>query len=183
MKKAIFTLMCLAAMLAAGKGLRAQEITITLSPGWTWISIPCTDTLTISEALGSFTPLAGDQIKSQWSSSKYRDGQWRGGVSKFYPGYGYKYYSNREMPITLTFNSQQTSSQVVVTTSEPMLITAISAMGGGTVTVSDGTYILVRGLCWATHENPTTNEDSFVEEGSGVGSFSATMTGLNWSTT
>ena len=86
------------------------------------------------------------------------------------------------MPVMVTFNAQQSTPQVVVTTSEPMLITGNSAMGGGEVTVSDGTYILVRGLCWATHENPTTNEDSFIEEGSGVGSFTASMTGLNFST-
>ena len=56
-------------------------------------------------------------------------------------------------------------------------------MGGGEVTVSDGTYILVKGLCWATHENPTTNEDSFVDAGSGVGSFSSSMDGLNIAST
>ena len=87
------------------------------------------------------------------------------------------------MPVTVTFNAQQPTQQVVVTTDTPQFITGNSAMGGGEVTVNDGTYILVKGLCWATHENPTTNEDSFVEDGSGVGSFSATMTGLNWNTT
>ena len=175
--------MCLFALLLANQSAKAQDVTITLLPGYTWISYPGTDTLDFSAALGGFTPVQGDIIQSQWGNAQYRNGRWQGSISKFYPGYGYKYKSTRQVPVSVTFNAQQPTSQVVVTTDAPQLITGNSAMGGGEVTVSDGTYILVRGLCWATHENPTTNEDSFVEEGSGVGSFSATMTGLNWSTT
>ncbi len=83
----------------------------------------------------------------------------------------------------MTFNAQQPSQQVVVTTDTPQFITAISAIGGGEVTTNDGTYILVKGLCWATHENPTTNDDFYEEAESGVGTFSVSMTGLNMSTT
>lgn len=184
MKKILFTLMCLATMVATGTGLKAQEVTIVLMPGWTWISIPSTDTLDFQTAFGSFTPAVGDIVKSQWGSAIYRgDGQWRGQVSQFYPGYGYHYYSTRTMPVFLTFNVQQPTPSVAVTTSEPMMITAVSAMGGGEVTTTDGTYIIVKGLCWATHENPTTNDDFYEEAESGVGSFSLSMTGLNISTT
>ena len=162
----------------------AQSVTITLMPDWNWISVPMMDTLDFETALGSFTPAVGDMIKSQWSNASYRaDGHWRGQISQFYPGYGYKYYSNRTMPVTVTFNAQQPAPQVIVTTTEPMLITAISAMGGGGVTVNDGTYIIVKGLCWATHENPTTNDDFYQEAESGVGNFSISMTDLNISTT
>ena len=185
MKKALLTLMCLAAMMAAGRSLKAQEVTIALMPGYNWISIPCTDTLDFETALGSFTPAVGDAITSQWgnSSTYMSNGQWRGRLSMFYPGYGYMYYSNRTVPVMVTFNVQQPAPQVVVTTTEPMLITAISAMGGGEVTVNDGTYIIVKGLCWAAHEHPTTNDDFYQEAESGVGSFSLSMTGLNISTT
>ena len=161
----------------------AQEIVIELNPGWTWIGYPNAVAMDVATALGDFTPMPGDIINSQYSSTSYNGQRWRGGLTHFMPGWGYMYYSNREEPVSFVFAGSTPQSQVQVTTSEPMLITGNSAMGGGEVTVSDGTYILVRGLCWATHENPTTNEDSFVEEGSGVGSFSATMTGLNWSTT
>ena len=183
MKRLFLIIACLAAMLAAGTGLKAQEVTITLMPGWTWISIPSTETMDFATALGSFTPQAGDRIKSQWGNATSRDnGGWRGQISEFYPGYGYKYYSTRQVPVSVTFNAQQPTQQVVVTTDTPQFITGNSAMGGGNVTSNDGTYIIVKGLCWATHETPTSN-DSYLEEGSGVGSFSATMTGLNWSTT
>ena len=185
MRKLVLCIVCLAAMMAAGTGLKAQEVTIVLNPGWTWISYPSTDTVDIATAFGSFTPAIGDIFKSKWGMATYiGDGQWRGAISPvFYPGYGYHYKSNRQMPVVVTVNAQQPTPQVMVTTSEPMLITAISAMGGGEVTVSDGTYILVKGLCWATHENPTTNDDFYQETESGVGSFSLSMTGLNISTT
>ena len=63
MKKAFITMMCLAAMMAAGTSLKAQEVTIVLMPGWTWISYPSTDTLDFATAFGSFTPVSGDIIK------------------------------------------------------------------------------------------------------------------------
>ena len=182
MKRLTMFMACLFAMMAASMSASAQEVTITLTPGWTWISCPSTETMDFAEALGDFVPMEGDVIRSQWGQAIYTNGRWRGSVSQFYPGYGYKYKSNRQVPVMLTFNAQQTSSQVVVTTSEPMLITGNSAMGGGEVTVSDGTYILVKGLCWATHENPTT-DDFYQEAESGVGTFSVSMTGLNISTT
>ena len=183
MKKALLTLICLAALMTASMSIKAQEVTIMLKPGWTWISYPSADTVDFATALGTFTPRAGDVIACEYDYSEYFGGEWLGGIQHFYPGYGYMYYSSRNMPVFLTFNAQQSAPQVVVTTSEPMLITAISAMGGGEVTVSDGTYILAKGLCWATHENPTTNDDFYQEAESGVGSFSLSMTGLNISTT
>ena len=184
MKRLSTIMMCLLAMMAASLSAKAQEVTITLWPGWTWISIPSTETMDFATALGSFTPAVGDMIKSQWGNATYRgNGEWRGQISEFYPGYGYKYYSTRQVPVSVTFNAQQPTQQVVVTTDTPQFITAISAIGGGEVTTTDGTYILVKGLCWATHENPTTNDDFFQEAESGVGTFSVSMTGLNISTT
>ena len=183
MKRLFMLLMCFLAIMATSLSAKAQEVTITLYPGNTWISYPNAVVMDVASALGDFVPAEGDIIRSQYASSTYRNGYWRGGVTHFMPGLGYMYYSNRTEVVSFVFASSTPQSQVQVTTSEPMLITAVSAMGGGEVTTTDGTYIIVKGLCWATHENPTTNEDSFLEEGSGVGSFSATMTGLNWSTT
>ena len=184
MKKALLTLICLTAIMAAGTSLKAQEVTIVLNPGWTWISNPSTDTLDFTTVLGSFTPAVGDIIRSQWGSATYMGGQWRGTISQFYPGYGYKYKSTRTMPIMLTFNAQQPAPQVIVTTSEPTDITANSATCGGNVASSDGNYVFVilRGICWSTNPNPTFN-DNYVEVGNGIGSFTASMTDLTPNTT
>ena len=90
MKKTSMLLMLLLAMTIQSHHVIAQSVTITLIPGYNWISIPCADTLDFATALGSFTPAEGDVIKSQWSNVVYRNGQWIGQISKFYPGYGYK---------------------------------------------------------------------------------------------
>ena len=186
MKKLFMILVCLAALFAASMSVKAQEITIVLNPGWNWISFPTTDTLDISEAFGSFTPMVGDQVKSKWVSSSYlSNGHWRGNVTEFYPGHGYMYKSNRSVPVFVTFNvQQQPVSQVVVTTSDPTDITTNSATCGGNVASSDGNYVFVilRGICWSTNPNPTFN-DNYAEVGNGIGSFTVSMTDLSIGTT
>ena len=92
MKKAFIVIACVAAMLAAGTSLKAQQVTIPLMPGWTWISYPSTDTVDFATALGSFTPAEGDVIESQFDYSEYIEGCWLGGTQQFYPGYGCLYY-------------------------------------------------------------------------------------------
>ena len=185
MKKLGMLLMLLLAMLIGSHRVFAQSVTITLTPGWNWISCPTMDTLDFATALGSFTPMQGDIIKSRWGSAVYRaDGRWWGSVSKFYPGYGYHYMSNRQAPVMVTFNAQQPTPQVIVTTAEPTDITTNSATCGGNVASSDGNYVFVilRGICWSTNPNPTFN-DNYIEAGNGIGSFTASMTDLTPNTT
>ena len=171
----------MAAMMAASTSLKAQEVTIVLMPGYTWICNPGVDTLDFATALGSFTPMAGDVIKSQFGNAFYRNGQWYGNISQFYPGHGYHYYSKRTEPVTLTL-SVQSPLQVVVTTSEPTDITTESAVVGGAVTIGEGNYVFSRGICWGAEPNPTFN-DSLIEAGNGSGSFTVTMNGLTPGTT
>ena len=184
MKRLLTIMVCLFAMLSASLGAKAQEITFLLRPGWNWIAYPYPESASIETAFGDFEPVSGDIIESEFGYSEYFEGYgWFGGIYNLEPGKGYIYYSNRTVPVTIVFGTPSSQSQVTVTTSEPLLITAISAMCGGQVTTTDGTYILVKGLCWATHENPTTNDDFYQEAESGVGSFSISMTELNLATT
>ena len=182
MKKVYVIIVCLAAMLSASISLKAQDVTITLMPGWTWISYPKAEVMDIPTALGDFIPMEGDIIKSQFSNSSYHNGQWRGSLQQFTPGLGYMYYSKRGETVTFVFGSTS-QLQVLVTTAEPMLVTAISAMGGGEVTTEEGVPVLSKGLCWATHEYPTTSDGFFQEAGGGVGSFTVSMTDLGVGTT
>ena len=184
MKKVLMTLMCMATMIVASTSLKAQEVTITLMPGWTWISVPITEVQDFAATLGSFTPQTGDIIKSRWGNASYVNGQWRGNISQFYPGYGYMYKSTRTMPVILTFNAQQPAPQVVVTTAEPSDITANSATCGGNVVSGDGNYVFVvlKGICWSTNPNPTFN-DNYLEAGNGLGSFTVSMIDLTSNTT
>lgn len=107
MKKTILILTCLFAMISTSLSVKAQEVTITLAPGWTWISCLGPDTLDFSTAMGSFIPEVGDRIKAQDGNATYHEsGQWRGSFSQFYPGRGYMYYSSRTEPVTVTFSMQ-----------------------------------------------------------------------------
>lgn len=178
MKRLSMIMVCLLAMMAASLSAKAQEVTITLYPGWTWISYPNAETMDISSALGDFVPASGDIILSQYSSSTYVNGYWRGGVTHFIPGWGYMYYSNRTEAVSFVFGD--TAPQLTVTTAEPTEITANSAVSGGSITSNDGNYIYVfmKGICWATHPNPMVMNDFFTENGSGAESFTAVMTDL-----
>jgi uncharacterized protein (TIGR02145 family) len=57
-------------------------------------------------------------------------------------------------------------------------ITATSATVSATITTDGGEAITGRGVCYATTENPTT-ENTCVSSGSGTGNYSVTLTGLS----
>lgn len=65
-----------------------------------------------------------------------------------------------------------------VTTANVTEITQTSAKGGGNVTSDGGTTVTERGICWSTNHNPTIN-DNHANSGTGTGSYTCNMTGLN----
>jgi hypothetical protein len=69
-----------------------------------------------------------------------------------------------------------------VTTSSLSDIKFDKATSGGFVTDDGGDTIIARGVCWSTTVNPTI-ADSKTSDGSGMGSFSSNITGLNETTT
>ena len=178
MKRLSMIMVCVLAMMAACLSAKAQEVTITLYPGNTWISYPRSEMLDINTALGDFVPAEGDIIKSQFTSSTYRNGYWRGGVTHFMPGWGYMYYSNRTEVVSFVFG--EAAPQLTVTTAEPTDISNTSANCGGSIASYDGSYIYVleKGVCWAVHPNPTAMNDFHTENGGGPDSFIASMTEL-----
>jgi hypothetical protein len=175
MKRLSTIMVCLFAMMVTSLSAKAQEVTITLYPGVTWISYPKAEMMDITTALGDFVPMEGDVIKSQYGYSTFVNGYWRGSVTHFMPGWGYMYYSNRTEVVSFVFG--ETAPQLTVTTAEPTEITAISAVSGGSITSNDGSYVFVleKGICWATHPNPTVMNDFHTENGNGYESFTASM--------
>lgn len=57
-----------------------------------------------------------------------------------------------------------------------------SASSGGWVTYDGGSAVTARGVCWSTSQNPTL-ADNYTTDGSGTGTFSSIITGLNIGTT
>ncbi|MGD2085938.1 MAG: SBBP repeat-containing protein [Candidatus Aminicenantes bacterium] len=69
-----------------------------------------------------------------------------------------------------------------VTTTAVSDITATTAASGGNVTDAGGTAVTARGVCWSTSANPTT-ANSHTTDGTGIGSFASSLTGLTPGTT
>jgi gliding motility-associated-like protein len=70
----------------------------------------------------------------------------------------------------------------VTTTTTASAITANSASSGGTVGSDGGQAVTERGICWSTTANPTI-ANSRTTDGSGLGTFTSAMAGLNAGTT
>lgn len=180
MKKRIVFSILVAMFMLLGHRAAAQEIPITLNPGWNWIGyyLPFEQPLTV--ALGTFTPEDGDIIKSQNSYSIYQNGRWYGSLTSFAPGLGYMYCSQRTTSITFYFNATPTVVvlTLTVTTAAPSEITETSAVSGGEVLCDDlGAVVSARGVCWGTSPSPSL-EDNFIEVEGGLGTFSVIMDNL-----
>ena len=75
---------------------------ITIHPEWNWVGYPCSEEMTIAEALAGLVPEDGDQIESMEGYAEYLDGEWLG-LETLKPGKGFLYYSNSDVPKTFTF--------------------------------------------------------------------------------
>ena len=69
-----------------------------------------------------------------------------------------------------------------VTTATISAITGNTASGGGNVTEEGSEPVIKRGVCWSSSPAPTL-EDQFTEDGSGPGTYTSNLTGLDPLTT
>lgn len=58
-------------------------------------------------------------------------------------------------------------------------VTFNAGKSGGNITSNGGAAVITRGVCWSTSSNPTIALSTKTVDGSGSGSFSSSMTGLN----
>jgi len=77
----------------------------------------------------------------------------------------------------IAFTTSNNINLPTLSTSVITNITETTAIGGGNVTSDGGASVTVRGVCWNTSENPTT-ENCKTEDGSGTGSFTSNLNGL-----
>ncbi|MFA5972920.1 MAG: FISUMP domain-containing protein [Lentimicrobiaceae bacterium] len=69
-----------------------------------------------------------------------------------------------------------------ITTASIPNITSSSAVSGGNISNDGGTAVTARGVCWSTSTNPTI-ADSKTSDGTGIGAFTSSITGLSPVTT
>ena len=70
----------------------------------------------------------------------------------------------------------------IATTNPVTEIMQTSAVSGGLAMANGNTEITARGMCWSLTQNPTIN-DSVTNDGTGLGDFTSTLTGLTAGTT
>ncbi|MBS4013618.1 MAG: hypothetical protein KGZ97_07640 [Bacteroidetes bacterium] len=71
-----------------------------------------------------------------------------------------------------------------LTTNTVSNISFTTATSGGNITSDDGSHVITRGVVWSTTENPTVESYLGITiDGSGMGSFTSYITGLEWVTT
>jgi plastocyanin len=84
-------------------------------------------------------------------------------------------YGN-EVSFTTTAGGLATLTTTVVSS-----ITANTAVSGGDITDNNGSDVTARGVCWSTSANPTI-ADSHTSDGTGNGTFTSNLSGLQSST-
>ena len=77
---------------------------------------------------------------------------------------------------------QTTAASPTVTTTAVSSVTSTSASSGGNVTSEGSASVTARGVCWSRSANPATDSDN-TADGTGVGSFPSSITGLTPGTT
>ncbi len=83
----------------------------------------------------------------------------------------------------LNFTTNQCPANLpTVTTAAINNITETSASSGGNVTDNGGLSITARGVCWSIYPDPTTTDD-YTTDGSGLGSYTSDISGLECGTT
>ena len=75
------------------------------------------------------------------------------------------------------------ATEATLTTSMATALTYTTASSGGNITNNGGANITVRGVCWSTLTMPTISLSTKTIDGSGVGTFSSSLSGLLKNTT
>ena len=86
------------------------------------------------------------------------------------------------MLMTMCFDAVFESVKPTVTTTAVSSVTGNSASGGGEVTADGGAAVTARGVCWNTTGTPT-EAGSHTTNGTGIGTFTSSITGLSPATT
>ncbi|HNY02346.1 MAG TPA: FISUMP domain-containing protein [Bacteroidales bacterium] len=81
----------------------------------------------------------------------------------------------------VTFTTQEYIAPPTVETTGLSNITSTSAASGGNVTSAGGAPVTARGVCWSTSSSPTIS-NNHTTDGTGTGTFTSTITGLQPST-
>lgn len=102
------------------------------------------------------------------------------------PGITYYVRAYATNDVSTSYGEQKSFSTPIqpatITTTAATSLTSNSAISGGNITSDGGSPVTGRGVCWSTTQYPTI-ADNHTSDGSGVGIFSSSITGLSPGTT
>jgi hypothetical protein len=87
-------------------------------------------------------------------------------------------YGNQQTIVNNAVSPSNPTIPIVGTSSSNNILTATTASSGGYVSQNGGSDLIAKGVCWSLSENPTI-ADSHTNDGSGLGFFTSTLTGLS----
>lgn len=79
----------------------------------------------------------------------------------------------------ISFTTQAATIPIIASTTEPSLITQISASSGGLITNSGASNITSRGVCYSNTSTNPTIANSKTNDGTGIGQFTSSLTNLS----
>jgi uncharacterized protein (TIGR02145 family) len=115
-----------------------------------------------------------------WSTTEYNNtNAWYLGLSSA-NFYVYRYYRFKKIGASIRClkDTISTVSLPSLNTTEVNFITSISTNAGGNITSDGGAHITERGVVWSTSTNPTIALTTKTSNGTGIGSFSSSLTNL-----
>ncbi|MCF8293992.1 MAG: DUF1566 domain-containing protein, partial [Chitinophagaceae bacterium] len=127
------------------------------------------------------TAIGGWTLNFYWSSSEYSSSSNRAWTQYFYDG-GQNYCNCDKLDWSIYVRAVRSFSldnTAGVTTNSVTAILQTSATCGGSVVSQGGSPISARGVCWSTSPDPTVSLSTKTIDGSGIGSFTSNITGLN----
>ena len=126
-------------------------------------------------------------------NSKTIDGTGIGSFSSFISGlnpstkYYYRAYATNSVGTSYgtqrSFTTSATTTPIVTSTSTATSITPTTAMSGGTISSDGGLTVTGRGVCWSSTTTLPTTSNSKSIDGTGIGTFTSSITGLTSKTT
>ncbi len=155
-------------------------------------------TLTTASSGGNVTADGGAEVTARgvcWNTSeaptvsntKTNDGTGTGtftsNLAQLTPGTTYYLRAYATNEAGTAYGNQQTFTTdeillATLTTSDISTYSDITAVLGGDITNDGGGNITARGICWSSTTQTPTISDSKTEEGSGTGSYTSNLTGL-----
>jgi hypothetical protein len=142
---------------------------------------------TLEQAGAVFLPAAGlrdgTSVINVGSYGRY----WSASFSNSFSAY-YAYFSDPYLGMHGSgsrycgFSVRLVANLLTVTTNQVSDITQTTATCGGTVTDDGGLEVTARGVCWSTAPTPTV-ADAHTTDGTGMGDFTSSITGLSPNTT